>query len=376
MAKCVKCGAELAPGAVFCHLCGKKQVADTRKRARRGNGLGTVYRRGSTWVAEITKGYKMEDGVERRVAAKKGGFKTKKEALEYLPQLRGQKRREKQITWRKLYELWLPTHRASKSTIDCYRSAEKHFAAVDFLRLEDIEIDDLQECLDDCPKGKRTRQNMRTLCGLMYKYAIPRGYAGLNMASYLVVTGESGVSRASFTPEQLEAIRKAIGAVPYADYIYCMCYLGFRPSEFLALKIEDYDTRAKTLTGGAKTEAGKNRVVTISPKIQPMIDGIVAGRTRGALFCSRETGQAINYDYYRDAIFYPTLDRIGIANPVEDGRHKYSPHTCRHTFATLLKSVQAADKDKLELIGHTSPEMLRYYQDVSVEDLRKITDAI
>lgn len=376
MAKCVKCGAELAPGAVFCHLCGKKQVADTRKRTRRGNGLGTVYRRGNTWVAEITRGYKMEDGVERRVAAKKGGFKTKKEALEYLPQLRGQKKREKQITWRKLYELWLPTHRASKSTIDCYRSAEIHFAAVDFLRLEDIEIDDLQECLDDCPKGKRTRQNMRTLCGLMYKYAIPRGYASLNMASYLVVTGESGVSRASFAPEQLETIRKAIGVVPYADYIYCMCYLGFRPSEFLTLKIEDYNAKAKTLTGGAKTEAGKNRVVTISPKIQPMIDGIVAGRTQGALFCSRETGQAINYDYYRDAIFYPTLDRIGIANPVEDGRHKYSPHTCRHTFATLLKSVQAADKDKLELIGHTSAEMLRYYQDVSVEDLRKITDAI
>ena len=217
---------------------------------------------------------------------------------------------------------------------------------------------------------------MRTLCGLMYKYAIPRGYAGLNMASYLVVTGESGASRVSFAPEQLETIRKAIGVVPYADYIYCMCYLGFRPSEFLALKIEDYDVKENTLTGGAKTEAGKNRVVTISPKIQLMIDGIVAGRTQGALFCSRETGQAINYDYYRDAIFYPTLDRIGIANPVEDGRHKYSPHTCRHTFATLLKSVQAADKDKLELIGHTSPEMLRYYQDVSVEDLRKITDAI
>ena len=41
-----------------------------------------------------------------------------------------------------------------------------------------------------------------------------------------------------------------------------------------------------------------------------------------------------------------------------------------------LKRVAGADKDKLELIGHASAEMLRYYQDVSLDDLRKITDAL
>jgi integrase len=57
-------------------------------------------------------------------------------------------------------------------------------------------------------------------------------------------------------------------------------------------------------------------------------------------------------------------------------RHKYTPHTCRHTFATLLKNVQASDKDKLALIGHTSDEMLRYYQDVNLADLEKITNML
>ena len=57
-------------------------------------------------------------------------------------------------------------------------------------------------------------------------------------------------------------------------------------------------------------------------------------------------------------------------------RHKYTPHTCRHTFATLMKRVEGADKDKQELIGHASAEMLRYYQDAPLDDLRKITDAI
>lgn len=69
----------------------------------------------------------------------------------------------------------------------------------------------------------------------------------------------------------------------------------------------------------------------------------------------------------------------GIDNPlveIAEGilRHKYTPHSCRHTFSTLMKRVDGADKDKLELMGHTSDEMLRYYQDVSIEDLEKITN--
>ena len=42
----------------------------------------------------------------------------------------------------------------------------------------------------------------------------------------------------------------------------------------------------------------------------------------------------------------------------------------------MMKRVQAADKDKLALIGHTSTEMLRHYQDVDLTDLRRITDAL
>ena len=75
------------------------------------------------------------------------------------------------------------------------------------------------------------------------------------------------------------------------------------------------------------------------------------------------------------------MDANIIDNPmVEVGggvlRHRLSPHSCRHTFATLIKRVEGSDKDKLELIGHTSTEMLRHYQDVSLKDLKKITDAI
>lgn len=371
---CIKCGAELPDEALYCSSCGKKQQLK-QKSTKRGNGLGTVYRRGKKWVAEVTKGYRIEGEKVRRISAKKSGFATKKEAIEYIPVLLGLQKRDKRITWQQLYDLWLPTHRAGNSTINCYKAAEKYFADIAHWQLRDVEIDDLQDCLDECPYGKRTRENMKALCGLMYKYAIPRGYAELNLGPYLIVSGESSASRESFTAEQIEMIHNAIGQVPYADYIYCMCYLGFRPSEALALNVSSYDPMRRTLTGGAKTDAGRNRTVTISPKILPIIMRLAKGRTAGALFCDKN-GQAFRYGHFRKNVFYPALEAIGIPNPVEDGIHKYSPHTCRHTFATLMKRIGAPEKDKMELIGHASPEMLRYYQDVRVDDLRKITDAL
>ena len=153
-----------------------------------------------------------------------------------------------------------------------------------------------------------------------------------------------------------------------------MIYLGFRPAEFLSLTVKDYDKKEKAFIGGAKTEAGTNRTVTVSPKILPYIESIIGGRTGGPLIQTAK-GAMWDYSHFRQNVFYKVLEQCEIENPVlSNGVHKYSPHSCRHTFATLMKRVTGADKDKLELIGHTSSEMLRYYQDVNLDDLRTITN--
>ena len=119
-------------------------------------------------------------------------------------------------------------------------------------------------------------------------------------------------------------------------------------------------------------------VVTVSPKIQPIIDRLTRNKIAGAVFCGKDK-KPMSIATYR-AMFYAALDGCGIENPVEEQngvkRRRYTPHSCRHTFATMMKRVSGSDKDKLELMGHASTEMLRHYQDVSLEDLRRVTDAI
>ena len=59
------------------------------------------------------------------------------------------------------------------------------------------------------------------------------------------------------------------------------------------------------------------------------------------MFCG-PGGRTMTIEQYR-AMFYSALDACGVDNPLEgpEGakRHRYTPHSCRHTFATLMKRV-------------------------------------
>lgn len=382
---CRKCKQDV-PDGPYCIQCGARQAAAARNTKSRGNGQGCVYRLpNGKYIARRVQYYLDEDGKRHKRTFSKT-FDRKKDAVAALPLLDPSRRaaakteKKAKTTWKELYDLWLPTHRAGPDTLGNYKAAMKYFAPLYFERCSDIDVDDLQDCIDDCPRGKPTRRNMRTTAGLIYKYGIPRGYfpEKLNLADYLTVTGDEGAGGVGLPTEYLERIREAAGSVPGADYVLAQCYLGFRPSEFLALDVSDYDRAHRCFVGGAKTSAGKNRTVTVSPKIQAIIDRQTAGRTSGQVFCG-DDGKALDLKAYRQ-MFYSVLEALSLPNPTFDvnghQKHTYTPHSCRHTFATLMKRVPGADKDKLELIGHSSDEQLRYYQDVDLDDLRQITDKI
>ncbi len=378
---CRKCKKE-APDGAFCIYCGWNQNKQLKSKHRRGNGQGTVYKlpNGKYQASVITAVFVDDDGkIHRKTRSR--NFETKKDAVLAIPSLleNPKKEEKKTMTFKQLYDAWLPSHRAGKSTMDCYKSAVKYFGPVFHMKIADIDVDDLQECMDSCPKGKRTKENMRAVCGLVYKYGIPRKVIpdNLNLAPFLIIDGDSAAHRESFTENQIELIRKACGTVPHAEDVYCMIYTGFRPSEFLALTSDSYDKDRNCLIGGSKTQAGINRIVTVSPKIRNYVEE--KARNDGSLFGNN--GKPYTLQNFTDAVFYPVLEAAGIDNPMVEiaggvKRHKYTPHSCRHTFATLLKRISGSDKDKQELIGHSSSEMLRYYQDVDLSDLKKITDLL
>lgn len=393
-----KCGREIPADAVFCPYCGRKQLRAKQKTKSRGNGLGSVYKlKNGKWAAVKTVGWIVDplpagapEGTvpHKRRQTVSRQYDTKKDALAALPFLTAADRRpasgtvtqrkKTSITLKELFDQWEPTHNRGKSTMNCYRAGFRLFAPLWNVRMQDIDIDDLQDCLDDSDAGRRTRENARTALGLVYKYGIPRDAVpkDRNLAQFLKINepGESS-KKPGLSLAELDLVRKAAEeGDPVARIVLCHCYLGFRPSGLLQLTAADYDPERRCFVGGIKTEAGKERTVTVSPKITAHVDVLREVAGEGYIF--GQSGAALNLSDYR-ALFYDLLSRLKIDNPVdEQGRHRLTPHSCRRTFATLLKRTKGADADKLALIGHTSTEMLRHYQDVPVEDLRAITDQL
>ena len=388
-----KCAREIPDAAAFCPWCGRKQEKYPQKKKSRGKGLGSVYKLpDGKWCAAKTVGWGVDplppgapEGTvpHKRRQVVKRRFRTRKDAEAALPFLTAADRRPREgtatqrkgtsVTLQELYDQWEPTHQRSQSTINCYRSGFRIFASLWGVRMADLDVDDLQACLDDCDLGRRTQENARAALGLVYKYGIPRNAVpnDRNLAQFLKIHEPGSAKRSGFSVEELEKVRKAAETGdPVAVTVYCHCYLGFRPAALLLLTADSYSSEGRFFVGGIKTDAGRDRIVPVSPKIQPYIDALVDAAGDGPVFGRMDIG-----DYRRD--FHDLMDRLGIPNPVDDaGRHRLTPHSCRHTFATLLKRAQGSDTDKLALIGHTSTQQLRDYQDAPVADLRAIIDQL
>jgi integrase len=134
-----------------------------------------------------------------------------------------------------------------------------------------------------------------------------------------------------------------------------------RLNEMLSAKTENYNRELGYFIAGSKTEAGKDRVITISPKIAQFFEEF--GKSDFLFFDKQMAAKP-----FRSNIFYPALASVGIDN--------VTPHQCRHTFATLMKNVEAPATDKQKLIGHAKFEMTAHYTHTDIDSLKKITDSL
>lgn len=366
---CAKCSKTIPDDALLCCYCGKKLAKPSRQGRTRGNGLGTAFRRGKTWTARVTIGWEYKDGRKIQKYRTLGGFATKTDAEAYCYTLKTNRRQPKTTdTFQQTYDAWQKEYdgRIAASTMATYKAAWKYFAKLYPLPIPEISVADLQDCVNACPKGRSTLNDMRTVCSLVYKYAIINKLVPTNLAQYLYVSGKKKGTRPAFTADELEKIRQAVGVRPYADYVYFMCLTGFRPNEMLSLRKDAYDKTHNCITGGFKTEAGTDRIVPVSGKIKPILEARLAADSE-YLF-PRENGSMMDDEHFRKYCFNPLMDSLKITDRV--------PYSCRHTFANLLKNVKGSDTDKAALIGHADASMTKYYQSADYESLQAIIDKI
>ena len=215
--KCLKCNRNIPDDSAFCLYCGGKTDRNPRK-SRLGNGLGNAVKRGNTWTARITVGWKLApDGHRIQVRRTKGGFKTRKAAMEYVELIRtsGANAPETLDTiygrWREKYQT-----RIGASTLAGYDAAYKHYKPV---------------------------HHMKVVAGLLMKFAIDDDQILKNPAANLYVKSEETAHRDPITDKELTVIESAMDREPYAKYVYALCYLGFRPTDILLVEARPNQVR-------------------------------------------------------------------------------------------------------------------------------------
>ena len=365
---CTKCQRSVPDDSILCCYCGKRFIRE-KKTKQRGNGTGMAYKRGKTWTARVTVGWEYRDGRKIQKYRTYGGFATKTDAENYCFTLKTNHRAPKVTdSFSKVYDSWQKEYdgRIAASTMATYKAAWKYFAKLYPLPITDISVAQLQECINECPKGRSTLNDMRTVCSLVFRYAVINKLVTTNLAQYLYVNGKQKGTRPAFTADELKKIEQVSGKIPYADYVLCLCYTGFRPNEMLSLKKDAYDSQKNVLIGGFKTEAGKNRIVPVHAKIQGVLQERMAYDSE--YIFPKEDGSLMDDEHFRKYCFNPLMQTLGITDRV--------PYSCRHTFANLLKNVKGSDTDKAALIGHSDASMTKYYQSADYDSLRAIMDAI
>lgn len=339
--------------APFCGLCGRRQEI-LRAGKKRGNGQGTALKRGKTWTG-IRPGYRfIDDEGYHRVRPSKGGFATKKDALEW-----ASSSVEIREGSPKLIELWeqyktseLPKLSANRQS--AYKTARKKLEPFMGRQIHTLTLAELQDLINEkCPTFY-TARDVRTILKAMYKRAmIDYPIIQKNLADFLVLPKMEEHEATPFTPDELAKLWNIFDKKDYfVPYILLMCYTGMMPAELLACKKENVDTEKQEIVGcGAKTKTRKKSPIVYPDILAPVVDTIMAS-DGGKLI-------RINKDFFYDE-YYACLERAGVEKKV--------PYSCRHTYATEAVKLGVHPAVVQKMLRHSTQKVQERYTHLSAEE--------
>ena len=342
-----------APDGLYCVFCGRRQDVP-RQAHKRGNGQGTAYRRGKTWTG-VRAGYQFtdEDGLHRKRQTK-GGFATKKEALEW-----ASTKTFLETHSPKLIELWelyetndLP--KLSKSKQTAYKIARKRLEPLMGTQIHLLTLEALQQAVN-AAKTYYPARDCKTVLSQLYKKALAsnNGLVTKNLAEYVTLPQLEETEAKPFTEDELKAFWDLYDKGDYfVGYILLMCYSGMMPAELLSCKKSMVDLDACEIFGcGAKTKSRRKSAIVFPEILRPVVESLL--KTKGEKLLS------INKDnFYIE--FYECLERAKV--------RKLPPYSCRHTYGTEAVKLGVHPAVVQKMLRHSNQRTQERYTHLSSEE--------
>lgn len=325
MMKCRKCGKQIPEGSLFCNMCGTRQEPAKRSGHRRGNGQGSIYRRGKVWQVEAILGW--ENGTRKRTT--KSGFKTKNDAANYLNDLiNGRIEARKDVrSLKHYYDSWskVDMPKLSKSKQTAYRIAWRKLEAVQTIDITKLSIVMLRDLVGEEAPTFYPARDMKSLLSHLFKLAIADQQVVVNMANYITLPDLNETEQKPWTDDELKAIWEAYEQEDVvAAYLLLMIYTGMMPGELCKCKRGMVNLAERQIVGaGLKTDVRKQTPIVIAEFIVPVIERILTYTDDDPEHKILYTGRWDFYDAYHEF-----TKRISIRD--------LPMYSCRHTTATAL----------------------------------------
>lgn len=354
------------------------------KFKRAANGAGTVThlsgKRRKPWRA-FAPAIEGPDGTFSRKSL--GYYETRQEALDALVVYRLSPASDKMsFTWEQLHAEWeqVAYRNITKSTKQSYDAAWGHYPKqIRKQKVKDIRSGQLQAVIDSAVKQGKSRSSLekiKVLAVMMEDYACQNDIISKNYAKFLSLPREEKEEKAIFNTMDMKKIEEgAKNNIGISDLILVMCYTGWRIQEFCLLSIFSYDRKEKTLTGGLKTDAGRDRVVYVPNKVLPIVEKYAA-LNGPSLFCRQTAdGKLVPYEVKRlRSDFYDTLTALGIK--AAEGK-KLTPHSTRHTYNSMLNRAGVDLTTRMKLMGQVSEVTnLEKYTHSDLEQMKQAAEKI
>lgn len=350
---CKKCRKTIQDGSVFCCYCGKKQVIAVQKHRKRLHGSGTIrkddrYKNPYIAIAPATA-----NGKGRKYIGSYPDMKAAQKALEdYIqrgrPALYG-------ATLSDIYNQWSEIHYKQIKDPTVWQALWKRFEPLYETEIAELRTAHFQPIVSAATSHSAATK-LRSLALMLCRFAMENDLVDKNYAEFVKLPKFVKNEKIVFTSDQIATLWEHTDD-DRIQVILAMIYMGFRLGEVVALTQDNIHIDDGYVIGGIKTEAGINRVIPFPPNIPEIKDFFRSW----CLECS-ERLFPMNAKQFRHSYFYQPLSELGMINAhlrpgsgnswvFEDKRH-LTPHSTRHTFASLSAAAGMRPENLQKIIGH------------------------
>lgn len=265
------------------------------------------------------------------------------------------------ITLQELFDLWVKKRGVKLGALNfkSLKSAYIHIKKLADQPYKTIKAYQMQDCIDTCGRKYSTQSAIKNLWGHLDRFALELDIVKTQYSTLLKSAPIDAKDKTPFSEDEIARLWQNADT-PWVDSILFLIYTGYRISEMLNLTLDKVNLEDWTLHGGAKTKAGKMRVVPIHHKIKDIVARRYAVSTHGFLFEFNDA--ALYYQKYEYRFWTPIMAKLGMQHTI---------HETRHTFRSRLDSAGANQVCIDRMMGHVSEGTgKKVYTHKDIEELR------